>query len=73
MIIGRINNEVVIRIPDTVSTEGLPEFLDYLFYKDATSKSQATQVDVDALAKEVKQDWWKKNRDRFIKGKLDQE
>ena len=67
MIIERINNEVVIRIPDTVSTEGLQEFLDYLFYKEATSKSQATQADVDAMAKEVKQDWWKKNRDRFIK------
>jgi hypothetical protein len=36
MIIERINNEVVIRLPDTVNTESLQELIDYLFYKEAT-------------------------------------
>lgn len=67
MVIERINNEVVIRLPDTVKVERLQELIDYLFYREATSKSQAKQADVDALADEVKNDWWKDNRKRFIK------
>jgi hypothetical protein len=67
MIIERIDNELVIRIPDNVNTEGLQEFLDYLIYKDATSASRAKQADVDTLARDVKRDWWEKNKERFVK------
>lgn len=67
MVIERNNDEVIIRIPADINTEGLQEFIDYLTYKEATSKSKATQTDVDNLANEVKSGWWGKNRDRFIK------
>ncbi len=67
MLIERTNNEVIIRLPSNVDTEGLQRLVDYLSYKEATSKSQAKQSDVDKLAKEVKRGWWTKNRSRFIK------
>ena len=67
MLIERTNNEVIIRLPSYVDTEGLQRLVDYLSYKEATSKSKAKQPDVDKLAKEVKKGWWTKNRSRFIK------
>lgn len=67
MLIERTNNEVIIRLPSYVDTEGLQRLIDYLSYKEATAKSKAKQTDVDKLAKEVKKGWWKKNRSRFIK------
>ncbi len=67
MLIERTSNEVIIRLPSYVDTEGLQRLVDYLSYKEATSKSKAKQSDVDQLAKEVKKGWWSKNRSRFIK------
>jgi thioredoxin-related protein len=67
MLIERTNKEVIIRLPSYIDTEGLQQLLNYLVYKEATAKSKAKQSDVDKLAKEVKKDWWAKNRNRFIK------
>jgi len=67
MIIERTAKEVIIRLPSYVDTNGLQRFVDYLTYKEATALSKAKQSDVDILTKEVKKDWWTKNRDRLIK------
>ena len=67
MIIERTANEVIIRLPSYVDTNGLQRFVDYLTYKEATALSEAKQSDVDSLAKDVKAGWWAKNRSRFIK------
>lgn len=67
MLIERTSNEVIIRLPSYVDTEGLQRLVDYLSYKEATSKSKAKQSEVDKLAKAVKKGWWNKNRSRFIK------
>ena len=66
MLIERTNSEVIIRLPSSVSTDGLQRLIDYLSYLEVTSKSKAKQSEVDKLAKEVKKGWWKKNRKRFI-------
>ncbi|MDQ2752311.1 MAG: hypothetical protein M3R72_04735 [Bacteroidota bacterium] len=50
-----------------MDTTGLQRLVDYLTYKEATANSKATQEQVDKLASEVKKDWWKENRKRFIK------
>ncbi len=65
MLIERTSNEVIIRLPSYVDTEGIQRLVDYLSYKEVTSK--AKQSEVDKLAKEVKKGWWVKNRSRFIK------
>ena len=67
MLIERTSNEVIIRLPSYVDTDGLQRLVDYLSYKEVSSKSKAKQSDVDKLAKEVKKGWWTKNRSKFIK------
>lgn len=57
MNIERTENEVIIRLPANVDTEGLQRFIDNLNYKEATVKSEAPQTDVDQLAAEVKKGW----------------
>lgn len=67
MVIERTENEVIIRLPADINVDSLQRMVDYLVYKEATSKSQATQQQIDELAKEVKKGWWEKNKDRLIK------
>ena len=67
MEIERTNNQIIIRLPANVDTEGLQKFIDYLSYKETTANSVAKQSDVDQLAKDSKKGWWDKNRSRFIK------
>lgn len=66
MLIERTNDEVIIRLPSYVDTEGVQRFIDYLTYKEATAKSKAKQPDVDKLVKQIKKGWWAKNKSRFI-------
>jgi hypothetical protein len=67
MVIERTKDEVIIRLPAYVDTEGLQRLVNFLSYKEATAKSEATQADVDELAKEVKSGWWAKNGSKHIK------
>ena len=67
MIIERTAKEVIIRIPASVNTDDLQDFIDYTRYKELTSKSNASQHDIDKLADEINKDWWADNRTRFIK------
>ena len=67
MIIERTDNEILIRIPNTIDIEGAQRIIDYIRYQEVTSKSRATQRDVDNLAEEVNLEWWDKNKDSFLK------
>ncbi|HRJ83126.1 MAG TPA: hypothetical protein PLV21_14640 [Cyclobacteriaceae bacterium] len=67
MVIERTKNEIIIRLPSSIDTDGLQDLINYLTYREATEKSQAKQSDVDKLAKDLKKGWWSKNRKRFIK------
>ena len=66
MNIERTESEIVIRVSSKINTYGLQRLLDFLKYQELTSTSQAKQSDIDALAKEVNKNWWKKNKQRFI-------
>ncbi|HEY4327205.1 MAG TPA: hypothetical protein VGN20_24680 [Mucilaginibacter sp.] len=67
MVIERTKDEVIIRLPADVDTEGLERLINLLYYKEATAKSEATQDDADELAKEVKKGWWANNGSKYIK------
>ena len=67
MIIERTKDEVIIRLPAYVNTDGLQRLVNLLSYKEAVEKSEATQNEVDKLAKDVKKDWWASNREKYIK------
>ncbi len=63
--IERTDQEIIIRLPADMEVQDIQRMLDYLFYKQAIKDSQATQSQIDELAREVKQGWWKKNKERF--------
>ena len=67
MLIERTIKEVIIRLPVTVDTDDLQDFIDYARYKELTSNFKVSQIEVDRLADKVNKDWWTKNRKRFIK------
>ena len=67
MIIERINDEVVIRLPSTIKFDKVQRIIDLILYKEATAVSTAKQSDIDKIAKISKKDWWSENRERFIK------
>ncbi|HEY2582960.1 MAG TPA: hypothetical protein VGI43_14190 [Mucilaginibacter sp.] len=67
MVIERTKDEVIIRLPADVDTEGLERLINLLYYKEATAKSEATQADADELAKKVKKGWWANNGSKYIK------
>ncbi|GEM_PF-514644 len=67
MIIEKRNKEIIIRIPETVDTEEIQDFVDYVRYKELTSKAKKiNQSVVDQLTKEININWWNENRSRLL-------
>lgn len=67
MLVERTSKEVIIRLPASVDTEDLQDFLNYARYKELTATFKADQKDVDKLANDINAKWWAKNRNRLIK------
>ena len=67
MIVERVNDEIVIRMPFFMNIEALQRTIDLLSLKEATVRSVATQADIDTLAKEANKGWWAKNGSRYVK------
>jgi hypothetical protein len=67
MIIERTDKEILIRIPNDINIESAQRIIDYIRYLEITSKSQATQEEVDKLAREINKSWWNKNKGKFLK------
>jgi hypothetical protein len=68
MKIIRQNNELTISIPDNVMTMGeIQEIIDYIKFRSITSKSKATQKDINNLSDEIDESWWNINKTKFIK------
>ena len=66
MTVQRIDNQIVITLPDTIDMGGVQRLLNYLGYKEATKNSDASQEAVDILAREVNKNWWADNKQRFL-------
>jgi hypothetical protein len=66
MIIERNSKEVIIRLPASVNTDDLQDFIDYARYKELKSKSKVSREKIDELAAKINKDWWLKNRQRMI-------
>ena len=67
MTIERKNNEVIFRLPADTDTLSLQKIINYLKYKENIKNSNATEEEANKLANESKKNWWKENKDRFIK------
>lgn len=66
MTVSRVDGEIIIRLSSEVQLEEIQRFLNYLRYKEITSKSKASQDAVNQVAKEVNQNWWEQNKQRFL-------
>jgi len=66
MKVERTDNEIIIKIPDSISVERAQQIIEYIRYLESTSSSKATQEDVDNLANDVNREWWEKNKSYFL-------
>ena len=62
MILERTKKEYLVRIPLNVDLTELQDMLDYINYKELSSKSAAKQSDVDALSNVINKSMMKKER-----------
>jgi len=65
MLVERTKKEVIIRLPASINTDDLQDFLNYARYKELTSTFHVPQQVVDKLADEINSNWWAKNKKRF--------
>jgi hypothetical protein len=65
MKIERTKKEVIIRIPASVNVDDMQDLADLIRYKEISSKSQATQEDVDNLVNDVKRGRWDKTKTKL--------
>lgn len=62
MLIERTTKEVIIRLPASVDTEDLQDFLNYARYKELASKFKVSQNQVDKITEQVKKNWLAKKK-----------
>jgi hypothetical protein len=43
-----------------------PEVIDYLSFLEITSKSKATDEDIEKFSEDLKQNWWEENKENFL-------
>ena len=67
MTVESINNETLIRIPNSINYNFIQDFLYYLSVKSIIPKSKATDEEIDQLTEEVQEEWWQENKSRFLK------
>lgn len=67
MLVERTTKEVIIRLPASVDTEDLQDFLNYARYKELTSNFKVDQKEADRLANQINTKWWAKNRTKLVK------
>ena len=67
MLVERTSKEVIIRMPASVDTEDLQDFLNYARYKELTANLKTDQKKVDKITNGISAKWWNKNRGKLIK------
>lgn len=60
MIVEIRNNEILVRFKMGTRASKIQSILDYLKYEELTSKSTATEQDIEDLVNEVKKGRWEK-------------
>ncbi len=66
MKIERTSEEIIIRLSPNIDLVKLQKLIDSLKIKEFTSKSKATQEQIDKLALDVNKSWWAKNKSSLL-------
>ena len=61
------DNEIILKIPADFDILGLQRILNYLKYKEIIKKSEGTEEIADKISEESKGNWWKENKNIYIK------
>jgi hypothetical protein len=56
MVIERTDKEIIIRLPGNMKIEELQNLINYLQFREITSKSKTKQSDIDKLVNQVKKE-----------------
>lgn len=56
MVVEKQKGQIVIKLSDSIDLEEIKNTLDFLRYKEITSKSEATQEDFEELINSIKLD-----------------
>ncbi len=67
MIVQRTSNEILLKISPNVDKFGIERVLEYIEYLELSSNQGVRQADADRLAEELNENWWKQNKNRFLK------
>jgi len=67
MIIERIKNEIIIRLPGDINIDDLQDMTDLFEFKEIAMKSKAKQKDVDDLIKSIKKGRWDNTKNKISK------
>jgi hypothetical protein len=62
MIVERQDNEILVRFSAGTEASKIQTILDYLRYEELTSKSTATENDIDELLKDIKKGRWNRTK-----------
>ncbi len=62
MIIERKANEVIFRIKGKASVKDLQDLADFFSFREISTKSKATQFQIDELVKKIKKGRWAKTK-----------
>ncbi|MEZ4987735.1 MAG: hypothetical protein R2795_22350 [Saprospiraceae bacterium] len=57
VIVERIDNEILVRIPSTMDIEFIQSVIDRMKFFEILSRSKATDEDIDRLSKLTKKNW----------------
>lgn len=60
MTIERTEDEIIIRIPANIYVDDIQDMFDLIKFREISSKSKATQEQIDELSKDVSKAIWKK-------------
>ncbi len=61
MLIERVKNEIIIKIPEPFDVEIVQQFIDYINFKSLQVKSKASDEDIDKLSNEINKSWIEKH------------
>ena len=63
------NDFLNIKIPKNyIENKYIQKIIDLLYIEDKINKSELTENDAWELSEEIKENWWKNNKDSFLKG-----
>ena len=67
MVIERQNNEIIIRLPESLlDIREVQRLVDYFRFMESNSQNQGTEEQAAERAKQVDTKWWQENKHRFL-------